>query len=113
MVERDPNTWTWGTWALAILIPVAGGIVSWYQKAKRGHTRVFNVIELFFEMFVSGFVGFVVFLGLNGLGYDLGVCAAAGGIGGHMGTRLLTLVEQWFERIASAKVKRVEDSAQE
>lgn len=105
MVEKDPTAWSLGTWALAIGISMAGGFVNWYSKVRRGHARVFNLIELVGEIAVSGFVGLLVFLGLIGLEYAPSVCAAAAGIGGHMGTRLLFICEQWLERKYSGKQK--------
>jgi hypothetical protein len=106
MVEKDPNTWTWGTWALATCIPIAGGIVNWYHKVKRGHTRAFNLIELIGEIFTSGFVGLMVFLGLSSLEYPIGLCAAASGVSGHMATRLLFLVETYLEAFVTARTPK-------
>lgn len=98
MPIKDPTTWSLATWALAIGMAFAGGFVNWYSRVKRGHTRVFNLIELIGEIWTSGLVGVSAFMILSSYDQPLGVCAAAAGIGGHMGTRLLFLVEQVFER---------------
>lgn len=98
MLEKDPTTWTQSMWALAIGMGIAGGFANWYAKLKRGHTRVFNIVELFGEIFISGFVGVTVFMGLAGLGQPAALCAAAAGIGGHMATRLLFAIEREAER---------------
>ena len=72
--------------------------MNWYAKVKAGHTRAFNVIELVGEIFISGFVGLVVFMALAGLGQPEGLCAAAAGVSGHMATRLLFAIERAAER---------------
>lgn len=97
MPEKDPTTWAAGTWALAILMAVGGGIVSWLAKVRKGHTKIFNIVELIGECMISGFVGLGVFMLLAGFEYPLGVCAGAAGVCGHMGTRLLFAVELAIE----------------
>lgn len=97
MPEKDPTNWTAATWALAICMAFGGGLVNWYSRIKRGHTRAFNLIELIGEIFTSGFVGIGAFMLLDGIGQPVGVCAAAAGIGGHMATRLLFAVERVLE----------------
>ncbi len=97
MIEKDPTTWSLGTWALATGMAAAGGLVNWYTKVKSGHTRAFNIVELTGEVFTAGFVGVSVFMLLSALEQPAGVCAAAAGIGGHMAARLLFVVERAIE----------------
>ena len=97
-IEKDPTTWTIGTWLLAVGMSFAGGTVNFYARVKRGHTRAFNLIELLGEIFISGFVGLGTFMFLTGIGQPIGLAAVAAGIGGHMGTRLLFLAEQYLEK---------------
>ena len=78
MPEKDPTTWTAATWLLALGMAFGGGIVNWYAKVRRGHTRAFNIIELIGEIFTSGFVGLGVFMLLAAFEQPVGVCAAAG-----------------------------------
>jgi hypothetical protein len=105
MPEKDPTTWAMSTWFLALGMAMAGGIVNWYGRVKAGHTRAFNVIELVGEMFTSGLVGVATYMLLEAVGQPVGVCAAAAGIGGHMGTRLLFVAERSLE----ARIKRYLD----
>ena len=98
MLEKDPTTWSIGTWLLALGMAFGGGIVNWYARIKQGHTRAFNIVELLGEIFTSGFVGIGTFMLLAGLGQPVGVCAAAAGVGGHMATRLLFAVERAMEQ---------------
>ena len=98
MPEKDPTTWNLATWILVMSMAAGGGIVNWYARVKQGHTRAFNFIELLGEIFTSGFVGLGVFMLADAWDQPIGVCAAAAGVGGHMATRLLFAVEQYFER---------------
>lgn len=97
MPEKDPTTWGYSTWLLALGMAFGGGIVNWYAKVKRGHTRAFNVVELLGEIFTSGFVGLGVFMALDAWGQPIGLCAAAAGVTGHMATRFLFAVERAIE----------------
>lgn len=97
MPEKDPTTWSAATWLLALGMAFGGGLVNWYAKVKRGHARVFNIIELIGEIFTSGFVGLGVFMLLIAIEQPVGVCAAAAGVGGHMATRLLFAIERAIE----------------
>lgn len=108
MPEKDPTTWTAATWALALGMAFGGGIVNWYAKIKRGHTRAFNIIELVGEIFTSGFVGLGVFMLTAAMDQPVGICAAAAGVGGHMATRLLFALERMIEARLDAMHKRPE-----
>lgn len=106
MIDKDPTAWELSTWLLAIAMPVAGGIVSWYSKVKQRKTRAFNIVELIGETFTSGFVGLGVFMTAQSFEYPVGICAALSGVSGHMATRLLFL----FESIIESKLKDIEES---
>lgn len=97
MPEKDPTTWSAATWLLALGMAFGGGLVNWYAKIKRGHTRAFNIVELVGEIFTSGFVGLGVFMLLAAINHPVGICAAAAGVGGHMATRLLFAIERAIE----------------
>jgi hypothetical protein len=98
MPEKDPTTWTAATWVLALSMAIGGGMINWYAKVRRGHARIFNIVELIGEIFTSGFVGLGVFMSLAAVEQPLGLCAAAAGVGGHMATRLLFAIERAIER---------------
>ncbi|MFM6967313.1 MAG: phage holin family protein [Microbacteriaceae bacterium] len=94
MPEKDPTNWTAATWILASGMAFGGGFINWYSKVRSGHTRVFNVAELFGEMLISGVVGLGSYMAGDGLSLPPSLCAVAAGIGGHMGTRLVFLAEE-------------------
>lgn len=95
--QNDPTSWGVATWALAVGMSCAGGLVNWYGRIRAGHTRAFNVIELIGEIFTSAFVGLGVFMAAQSMGQPLGLCAAMAGVGGHMATRLLFAFEKMIE----------------
>ena len=83
MPEKDPTNWTTATWVLAMGMAFGGGFINWYSKVKAGHTRIFNVAELFGEMLISGVVGLASYMAGDGFGLPASLCAVAAGIGGH------------------------------
>lgn len=100
MPDKDPSTWTVATWLLALGMGFSGGVVHWWARMKARQPRVFSLMELVGEVFTSGFVGVCVFMTLNEWSQPVGLCAAASGISGHMGARLLFVIE----RAAEAKI---------
>lgn len=105
MPEKDPTTWTYATWLLAISAAFGGGFINWYSKVRAGHTRSVNVVELIGEMVVSGIVGLGAYMTADGFSLPPSFCAVAAGVGGHMGTRLLFLVEQWATKKMEEVIK--------
>lgn len=98
MPEKDPTNWSIATWMLALGMALAGGLVNWYSRFKQDHARTISVVELVGETFTSGFVGVATFMLLEGLHYDISICAAASGVAGHMAARLLFKLEHALER---------------
>lgn len=97
MIEKDPTTWPYSTWLLAVGMASSGGLINWISRLRKGQTRAFNILELLGEIFTSGFVGLGVFMAAEATDQPLGLCAAAAGVGGHMATRLLFAVEKLLE----------------
>ena len=84
------------TWLLALCMAVGGGVVNWMGQTRNTENSVFSVFELMGELFTSGFIGVGVFMVAETLNQDIGICAALAGIGGHMATRLLFLIERFI-----------------
>lgn len=110
MIDKDPTSWAHTTWLLAIGMAVGGGFINWYSKVKRGHARLFNFAELVGEILVSAIVGVGTFMVLAAYEQPMGVCAGAAGVGGHMGTRLLFLLENKLEEITELKKLKKQES---
>ena len=81
----------------------SGGAVNWWARMKARNPRKFSLLELVGELFTSGFVGVGIFMLLSTWEQPAGLCAAAAGIGGHMGTRLLFMLE----RAAESRLKAI------
>jgi len=92
MQDSDLTTWPAITWIIAIVMSLSGGLINWISHHS-GKTP-FKIFELLGELFTSGFVGVGLFMLLDSLHQPLGICAASAGVGGHMATRFLFLVER-------------------
>lgn len=106
MPDKDPTTWTWATWLLAIGMGFSGGAVNLWAKIKSRHPRAFSIFEVIGELFTSGFVGAGGFMSAYALGASEGIAAGVAGIAGHMSTRLLFTLE----RAAEARLKSLSGS---
>lgn len=104
MPEKDPTTWTWATWLLAIGMGFSGGAVNLWAKLKSQHPRAFSIFEVIGELFTSGFIGAGSFMAAYALGASEGISAGAAGIAGHMSTRLLFALERAAEERLNAIV---------
>lgn len=93
--EGTPQLWPS---AIMFCIAAASGLVSWWGKVKAGEARPFNVLELLGEVITSGVTGLLVAWLVTGLGVNLFLAFAAAGIAGHMGTRVIFLIERYAER---------------
>ena len=79
-----------------------GGVVSYYRRCRAGQAGPFRLAELVGELSVSGLAGALV--GLLGIHFQLAppLLFALSGIAGHMGGRMIFLLEGW----AAAVIKR-------
>jgi hypothetical protein len=95
----DPTTWPIITWVIALSMALSGGLINWLgnNRVKELNEGRFRIFELFGELFTSGFVGLGIFMLSDSMGYPLGVSASGAGIGGHMATRFLFLIERIIE----------------
>jgi hypothetical protein len=94
----DPTTWPMVTWIIALSMALSGGLINWLGQSKTVKEGHFKIFELFGELFTSGFVGVGLFMLTDSMGQPMGVSAACAGIGGHMATRFLFLVEHIIEK---------------
>jgi hypothetical protein len=95
--ESDPTTWPAITWIIALAMALSGGMINWLGQSKKIKAGQFSIFELFGELFTSGFVGVGLFMFVDSLHQPLGLSAACAGIGGHMATRFLFLIERRIE----------------
>lgn len=88
-------------WAAALA--TWGGIVAYLQRVIEQDIP-FSFLRLIAEMLTSGFVGVLVYIACAGLNMGDMPTAVLVGISGHMGTRALVLLEQYYTRILRAKL---------
>jgi hypothetical protein len=97
-MQNDPTTWPAITWIIALTMALSGGLINWFGQSKKFIAGQFSIFELFGELFTSGFVGVGLFMFIDSLNQPMGLSAASAGIGGHMATRFLFLVERRIEK---------------
>ena len=97
MPEKDPNNWTWITWAWVTALACLGGVVQFYRKWQMGLVRMFNVTEFMGEIVTSAFAGVVTALLCQYASFNLTLTAALCGVAGHMGSRAIFHLERFFE----------------
>ena len=97
MPDKSPELWGVATWMLALTSSFLGGLLN-FLKAEASkqpmHTRIRDAL---IELATSSIVGLLVFMGLSGLGWDSGVCAAAAGTSAHFSARLLYYIAHYAD----------------
>lgn len=105
MPEKDPSTYTALTYLWVVVLAMWGGVISFVQRVKLGHTKVFNFMEFLGEVATSGFVGVITFWLCEAAGINHLITAALVGITGHMGSRAIWRLEKWAEHILYSERK--------
>lgn len=98
MPEKDPASYGLITYAWVFALSVLGGTASFFSKVKAGAARWFNIAELIGEMFISAFAGVATFYLCEFANFAPLLTAVLVAIAGHMGTRAIFVLEQFFER---------------
>jgi len=106
MPDKNPESFQLITYAWVIGLSILGGIVSFFQKVKKGQTRIFNIVEFIGEVVTSAFVGIVTFYLCQASHMDELTTAGIVAISGHMGSRALFLLERYIERYADIKIPK-------
>ncbi len=74
-----------------VLPPLLGGIVDYLNQLQAG-TKHWDWSEFIVHLVSAVFFGWLTGLLAGGLGYDVEIVAAAGGMGGFLGVRIADLV---------------------
>lgn len=98
MPEKDPASYTLLTYAWVLALSILGGTASFFGKIKAGAARWFNIAELVGEVFISAFAGVVTFYLCEWSGFAPLLTAVLVAVAGHMGTRAIFVLEQFFEK---------------
>lgn len=81
------------TYAWVFGLAMLGGAASFVRRVRSGQAKYSNIIELIGELVVSAFAGLVTFFLCRSAGFDEMITAAFIAISGHMGTRIIFLIE--------------------
>ena len=92
---KSPLDYSVGQYGFILGIALLGGLVSWWGKVRKGEIQVWSVNSLIGELATSALAGLLCFWICEWAGLAPLLTAALTGIFGHMGTRALTLLEEW------------------
>lgn len=93
--EHNPFNWDGNLWWLGVFMGILGGLAKMMQAYD--HTRRLTLFCIIKDMLYSGIVGLGMFFAADAAGLPASGCAAVAGIAGHMGARLMFLVEMKIE----------------
>lgn len=96
MPEKDPLSYLTITYAWVIILATWGGVAGYIRRLKCG--QLFSLTELVGELCISGFAGVLTFFLCESAHIQPVLSAALVGISGHMGSRAIFLIEQFFTK---------------
>lgn len=103
-MEKDPLSYPLITYAWVVFLALWGGLANFIGKVKRGESRWCNLTELVGELVISGGVGVITFY-LCEIGNIPPLMSSVFiAISGHMGTRVIFLLEKKGEKFLKASL---------
>ncbi len=99
MIDKDPDqNWlnlpAWLTYLFVVFISSWGGLVNIIQRYRLSKERRFNLIEIVGELTISAFAGMIVYYFCTWIKLDGNLMAGIVGLAGHMGSRVIYMLEQ-------------------
>ncbi len=79
-------------------VALLGGVVRWAAKLRAGELQAWSVHHLIGELATSALAGLLCFWVCEWAGAAPLLTAAMVGVSGHMGTRALSMLEEWASR---------------
>jgi len=95
---KSPLDYSLKQYALVLGAALLGGFVSWYSKVRNGALPAMSINHLVGELCTSAFAGLLCFWVCEWSGFPQLLTAALTGVMGHMGTRGISLFEEWATR---------------
>lgn len=92
---KSPTDISLKTYGFMLGVALLGGLVSWYNKVRRGEIPLWSVHHLVGELATSALAGLLMFWFCEWAGFAPLLTAPLTGIAGHMGTRAITLFEEY------------------
>jgi hypothetical protein len=93
--SKDLTSYSLKHWGFVLGMALLGGFVSWWGKVRRGELRATSMSSLIGELCTSAFAGLLAFFICEWANFPQMLTAAMTGICGHMGTRAVTMFEEW------------------
>jgi len=90
-------------YVLFMFMAIWGGTAAYMSRIKRSGSS-FSLVELVGEWSISGFSGLVTALICQAYGVNFYITSAAVGISGHMGGRLIFILERWGQRYIESRL---------
>lgn len=97
MIDKDPLSYSYLTYAWVFGLSIMGGVVSFFRKVRLGRSRALNVTEFIGEIVTSAFSGVLTFWLCENADISPLMTAAMVGVSGHMGSRLILQLEIWIQ----------------
>lgn len=95
---KNPLDYSLKQYALFLGAALLGGFVSWYSKVRSGAIPALSINHLVGELCTSAFAGLMCFWICEWSGFPPLLTAALTGVMGHMGTRGISVLEEWASR---------------
>ena len=84
------------TYAWVFGLAMLGGAASFVRRVRSGQAKYSNIVELVGELVISAFAGLVTYFLCHSAGFDEMLTAAFIAISGHMGTRIIFMLESYL-----------------
>lgn len=93
--SQNPTEWDSDIWLLALLMGALGGVAKILITDNRRRITAACILR---DCLYSAIVGLGAYFAANAIGLPSSGAAAAAGIGGHMGAKLMALIEHIIEQ---------------
>lgn len=103
VAPKDPLSYPLKTYGFMLAMAIFGGFVSWYAKVRRQEIPAGSVFHLIGEITTSAFAGMLTFFACEYLNSPQLLTAALVGVSGHMGAKVITMLEDAAKKRAEER----------
>jgi hypothetical protein len=96
-MQKTPLDYELITYIWVIGLSAWGGLANYFHKIKMGVIVRFSFVEIVGDIVISGLAGVTTFYLCEAAGFPQVVTAAFIGVAGHMGSRVIFLMENMFD----------------
>lgn len=104
VAPKDPLSYPLKTYGFMLAMAIFGGFVSWYAKVRRQEIPAGSVFHLIGEITTSAFAGMLTFFACEYLNSPQLLTAALVGVSGHMGAKVITMLEDAAKKRAEERL---------